>query len=135
MDHSQAQEIDGLKIFRFEGSLYFASCDKFREKLYLRTGLNPREVLRRTARSASTASAAAPQSINVNPTDIQLELRGVRAVSQQPASANSTAATDSNREAANGATSGFAGTTTNICIVFNFVSSSISFLSFVTLVS
>lgn len=107
MDESQAHEIDGLKIFRFEGSLYFASCDKFREKLYLRTGLNPREVLRRTARSASTASAAAaPQTISVNPTDAQLELRAMR---QQSASANATAATDSNREAANGAPSGSAG--------------------------
>ena len=68
---SHAHHIDGLKIFRFEGSLYFASCEKFYEKLYLRTGLNPREVLWRTARSAPRA-AASPQLAPTQPKNLEL---------------------------------------------------------------
>uniref|UniRef100_A0A1I8GVI0 STAS domain-containing protein n=1 Tax=Macrostomum lignano TaxID=282301 RepID=A0A1I8GVI0_9PLAT len=39
-----ACEIDGVKIFRYEGSLYFASADHFRDSLYRLTGCNPRQL-------------------------------------------------------------------------------------------
>ncbi|PAA53955.1 hypothetical protein BOX15_Mlig006231g1, partial [Macrostomum lignano] len=39
-----AKEIEGIRIFRYEGSLYFASADHFRNSLYLLTGCNPRQL-------------------------------------------------------------------------------------------
>jgi hypothetical protein len=41
----QAEEVKGITIFRFGGSLYYASSEYFRDKLYKKTGLNPRKLL------------------------------------------------------------------------------------------
>jgi hypothetical protein len=40
----QACEIPGLKIFRFESSLYYANSEHFIEKLFLKSGVNPRKL-------------------------------------------------------------------------------------------
>ena len=85
----KAQEINGVKIFRFEGSLYFASCDKFREKTYLRTGVNPRELIR-LKEKALAASPPPPNPINTEP--IQLELKNIEH-SGSAAGINSTSST------------------------------------------
>lgn len=59
-----------MKIFRFEGSLYFASCEKFREMVYLRTGVNPRQLLRLSEKAARAAPKPSKSVINAN-TDIK----------------------------------------------------------------
>ncbi|XP_045165867.2 solute carrier family 26 member 6-like [Mercenaria mercenaria] len=43
----QVHEVPGMKIFRFETSLYFANAEHFRDKLYVKTGLIPRKLLKR----------------------------------------------------------------------------------------
>lgn len=40
----QAQEIAGIKIFRFEAPLYFGNVDHFRRSLAAETGLDPKEL-------------------------------------------------------------------------------------------
>ncbi|XP_033745654.1 prestin-like [Pecten maximus] len=40
----QVYELPGIKIFRFESSLYFANAEQFRDRLYERTGLNPKKL-------------------------------------------------------------------------------------------
>lgn len=40
----QVKELLGLKIFRFESSIYFANAEHFRDKLYSKTGVNPRKL-------------------------------------------------------------------------------------------
>ena len=40
----QAQEIPGVKVFRFEGALMFASFDYFKNKLIEKSGLDPFEL-------------------------------------------------------------------------------------------
>ena len=47
----QVQQIDGMKIFRFETSIYFANAEFFRDRLYDKTGLIPRK-LRKKKRKA-----------------------------------------------------------------------------------
>ncbi|XP_078341333.1 prestin-like [Crassostrea virginica] len=37
-------QIPGIKIFRFDCNLYFANADQFRDRLYERTGLNPKKL-------------------------------------------------------------------------------------------
>ena len=37
---SQAREIEGVKIFRYEGPIFFATCEKFRERLLNSIHLN-----------------------------------------------------------------------------------------------
>lgn len=37
----QAEEIDGIKIFHFESSLYYANADHFKTQLYQLTNANP----------------------------------------------------------------------------------------------
>lgn len=34
----------GIKIFRFDCNLYFANAEQFRDRLYERTGLNPKKL-------------------------------------------------------------------------------------------
>jgi len=34
-----------MKIFRYESSLYFANVEHFVDKLYKKTGINPRKIL------------------------------------------------------------------------------------------
>ncbi|KAK3101893.1 hypothetical protein FSP39_007131 [Pinctada imbricata] len=36
--------VPGIKIFRFEANLYFANAEQFRDRLYERTGLNPKKL-------------------------------------------------------------------------------------------
>lgn len=43
--------MDGMKIFRFETSIYFANAEFFRDRLYDKTGLIPRK-LRKKKRKA-----------------------------------------------------------------------------------
>ena len=50
-DNFQVQQIDGMKIFRFETSIYFANAEFFRDRLYDKTGLIPRK-LRKKKRKA-----------------------------------------------------------------------------------
>ena len=40
-----------MKIFRFETSIYFANAEHFRDKLYEKTGLVPRKLLKRKRRA------------------------------------------------------------------------------------
>nr|AKN21605.1 slc26a-1 [Schmidtea mediterranea] len=40
-----AEEIPGIKIFRFEGSLYFASAEHFRNSIQVETGLNATKII------------------------------------------------------------------------------------------
>ena len=40
----QLIQIPGIKIFRFDCNLYFANADQFRDRLYERTGLNPKKL-------------------------------------------------------------------------------------------
>ena len=40
----QAKEIRGIKIFRCDASLYYANTEYFVNKLYSRTGVNPRKL-------------------------------------------------------------------------------------------
>lgn len=42
--YRSASEIPGIKIFRFDSSLYFANCENFRSRLYELTGVNPRKL-------------------------------------------------------------------------------------------
>ena len=37
-------QVDGMKIFRFETSIYFANAEHFRDRLYDKTGLVPRKL-------------------------------------------------------------------------------------------
>ncbi|PAA79188.1 hypothetical protein BOX15_Mlig000646g5 [Macrostomum lignano] len=48
--YDDIEEVAGLKIFRFEGSLYFACAENFRESLYRKTGVNPRRVVQQRRR-------------------------------------------------------------------------------------
>ena len=41
---AQAREVPGVKIFRFESSLYYANCEHFMERLFHRSGVNPRDM-------------------------------------------------------------------------------------------
>ncbi|KAH3816869.1 hypothetical protein DPMN_118393 [Dreissena polymorpha] len=43
----QVTEVPGMKIFRFETSIYFANAEHFRDRLYKKTGLLPRKLLKR----------------------------------------------------------------------------------------
>lgn len=47
----QVTEVPGMKIFRFEASIYFANAEHFRDKLYEKTGLIPRKLLKRKRRA------------------------------------------------------------------------------------
>ena len=38
--NTKTNEINGIKIFRFEGPLYFANADYFMEKLLKKTGVS-----------------------------------------------------------------------------------------------
>uniref|UniRef100_A0A1I8IR72 STAS domain-containing protein n=1 Tax=Macrostomum lignano TaxID=282301 RepID=A0A1I8IR72_9PLAT len=40
-----AEQIPGLKIFKFEGSLYFASAENYRNRLYRQVAMNPKRIL------------------------------------------------------------------------------------------
>nr|AKN21612.1 slc26a-8 [Schmidtea mediterranea] len=40
--HFTCEEIDGIKIFRYEGSLYYACSDNFKSSLYNKISYNPR---------------------------------------------------------------------------------------------
>ncbi|XP_062620875.1 prestin-like, partial [Saccostrea cucullata] len=44
-------QIPGIKIFRFDCNLYFANAEQFRDRLYERTGLNPRKLKRKKQRA------------------------------------------------------------------------------------
>ncbi|XP_064607469.1 prestin-like [Liolophura sinensis] len=49
--YKAAQEIPGIKIFRFESSLYYANIDRFRDRLYELSSVNP-SVLKRKKKKA-----------------------------------------------------------------------------------
>lgn len=40
----QLIQMPGIKIFRFDCNLYFANAEQFRDRLYERTGLNPKKL-------------------------------------------------------------------------------------------
>ena len=40
----QLISVPGIKIFRFESNLYFANAEQFRDRLFERTGLNPKKL-------------------------------------------------------------------------------------------
>lgn len=60
----QAQELPGVKVFRFEGALMFASFDYFRSKLIEKTGLDP-IALRKDKQKAPSKNT--PSAIAANP--------------------------------------------------------------------
>ena len=41
---AQAREIPGIKIYRFESSLYYANCEHFLTKLFDKSRVNPRQL-------------------------------------------------------------------------------------------
>ncbi|PAA53822.1 hypothetical protein BOX15_Mlig028371g1, partial [Macrostomum lignano] len=43
--HKKAEQIPGLKIFKFDGSLYFASAENYRNRLYRQVAMNPKRIL------------------------------------------------------------------------------------------
>uniref|UniRef100_A0A8W8LYM4 STAS domain-containing protein n=1 Tax=Magallana gigas TaxID=29159 RepID=A0A8W8LYM4_MAGGI len=43
-DLKLSRTIPGIKIFRFDCNLYFANAEQFRDRLYERTGLNPKKL-------------------------------------------------------------------------------------------
>lgn len=43
---ADAEEVEGIKIFRFEGSLYFASAEHFRQSIQNEVGLNPSKIIK-----------------------------------------------------------------------------------------
>lgn len=58
---TQAQELPGIKIFKFEGALFFASADRFREQLLQRTGLQRLvDSAKKSAAARAAAGAASP---------------------------------------------------------------------------
>ncbi|KAK2149096.1 hypothetical protein LSH36_468g04017 [Paralvinella palmiformis] len=48
--YPSAKEIPGLKIFRFEASLYFANNEHFVQKLFQKSGVNPRKLVIETTK-------------------------------------------------------------------------------------
>lgn len=54
----QAKEIPGVKIFRYEGALFFASFDYFRTKLIQKTGLDPLVLAKLHKRAAKSKQSA-----------------------------------------------------------------------------
>ena len=59
----QAQELPGIKIFKFEGALFFANSDRFREQLLQRTGLSTVvESAKKAAAARASAGAASPSA-------------------------------------------------------------------------
>lgn len=51
----QAQEIPGIKVFRFTSSLYYANTEHFTHKLYRKTGCNPGEIRENQKRQVALA--------------------------------------------------------------------------------
>jgi MFS superfamily sulfate permease-like transporter len=43
--YSTVEEVEGVKIFRYEGSVYYACCEHFRESIYTKTLYNPQKIL------------------------------------------------------------------------------------------
>ena len=59
----QAQELPGIKIFKFEGALFFANSDRFREQLLQRTGLSTLvESAKKSAAARAAAGTASPSA-------------------------------------------------------------------------
>ena len=48
----KAKEIPGIKIFRFDGAVYFANAERFKTNLYKYTGLDPKALKNRRAKLA-----------------------------------------------------------------------------------
>ena len=59
----QAKEIPGVKIFRYEGALFFASFDYFRTKLIQKTGLDPLVLAKLQKRAARLQQSAGPSTV------------------------------------------------------------------------
>ncbi|PAA51007.1 hypothetical protein BOX15_Mlig016666g2 [Macrostomum lignano] len=72
-----AEEIPGLKIFKFDGSLYFASADNFRKRLFRSVAMNPKKILER-AKAAAKRSGGASGDMNLR-TDV-LNAQGIKEV-------------------------------------------------------
>lgn len=53
---SKAKEISGVKIFRYEGALFFASFDYFRTKLIQKTGLDPMVLAKQQKQAAKQST-------------------------------------------------------------------------------
>lgn len=51
----QAQEIPGIKVFRFTSSLYYANTEHFTHKLYRKTGCDPGEIRANQKRQVALA--------------------------------------------------------------------------------
>ena len=63
----QASEIPGIKIFRFESSLYFANCENFRSSLYELTGVNPRELKKQQQKAEKKKKKMVRTNLDVTP--------------------------------------------------------------------
>lgn len=71
----------GIKIYRYEGSLYYACAEHFRESIYSMTDFNPRkEAIRRKRRRQEKESAARSASNGAAEVEVALQPRCEEAV-------------------------------------------------------
>lgn len=72
----------GIKIYRYEGSLYYACAEHFRESIYSMTDFNPRKetIRRKRQRAEKEAAAAASPQNGASETEVALTGRGGRTV-------------------------------------------------------
>ena len=57
----QACEVPGVKVFRFEASLYFANAEYFVQKLFARAGVNPRKLRSQLAKMEKDHHTSSPK--------------------------------------------------------------------------
>ena len=73
----QAQEIPGVKVFRYEGTVMFASFEYFKSKLIEKTGCDPlimRKLQKRAAKAGKSAAALSSSSASATaPTEVANE--------------------------------------------------------------
>ncbi|PAA62262.1 hypothetical protein BOX15_Mlig019348g1 [Macrostomum lignano] len=54
-----AEEIEGVRVFKFDGSLYFASAENFRTRLFRQVAMNPKKILAKAKAHAKKTGAPA----------------------------------------------------------------------------
>uniref|UniRef100_A0A1I8GRS8 STAS domain-containing protein n=1 Tax=Macrostomum lignano TaxID=282301 RepID=A0A1I8GRS8_9PLAT len=54
-----AEEIEGVRVFKFDGALYFASAENFRTRLFRQVAMNPKKILAKAKAHAKKTGALA----------------------------------------------------------------------------
>lgn len=62
----QAKEIPGIKIFRFDGAVYFANAERFKTNLFKYTGLDPKVLKAKKAKMDAEAEVVVPAEAEVS---------------------------------------------------------------------